>query len=232
MVIYLFFRQRSDMPFFKKYGRFNIYMPSDFTVHGIDVSHHNSIINFGYVKKMNVDGIKLRFVFIKATEGTSFSDALFNRNWKEAKKYAIHRGAYHFFRPGVSGKAQAKFFIRKVKLQPGDLPPVLDIEQFGNSNVEDFQKQVEICLNELENYYDAKPMIYASVSFYKKYLGDSFDQYPLWIAHYTKRSMPQINRDWAFWQHSERGTVDGINTRVDFNVFNGDSAMLARLLVK
>ena len=26
---------------------------------------------------------------------------------------------------------------------------------------------------------------------------------------------------WRFWQHSDRGQVDGINGPVDFNVFNG-----------
>ena len=36
---------------------------------------------------------------------------------------------------------------------------------------------------------------------------------------------------WHFWQHSDRGNVNGINEKVDFNVFNGDSLALRKLCI-
>ncbi len=36
-----------------------------------------------------------------------------------------------------------------------------------------------------------------------------------------KRGPDNDGMAWRFWQHSDRGQVDGINGPVDFNVFNG-----------
>jgi lysozyme len=69
------------------------------------------------------------------------------------------------------------------------------------------------------------------VDFYKQYLKDDFDQYTLWVAHYLQKERPRIYRDWTFWQHSEGGRVNGILTRVDFDVFNGDSVEFKKLLL-
>jgi lysozyme len=54
----------------------------------------------------------------------------------------------------------------------------------------------------------------------------------LWAAHYLEKDRPRIRRRWIFWQHSEKGRVNGIGMPVDFNVFNGDSADFENLLIK
>jgi lysozyme len=69
------------------------------------------------------------------------------------------------------------------------------------------------------------------VDFYRQYLKDDFDGYPLWVAHYLQKERPRIYRDWLFWQHSEGGRVNGILSRVDFDVFNGDSTDFKKLLI-
>jgi lysozyme len=51
------------------------------------------------------------------------------------------------------------------------------------------------------------------------------------VAHYLQPHQPRIKRQWTFWQHSEKGRVNGIISRVDFNVFNGDSTEFRLLLV-
>ncbi len=45
------------------------------------------------------------------------------------KENKIMRGAYHYYRPNENSIEQANLFIKTVKLQKGDLPPVLDIEK-------------------------------------------------------------------------------------------------------
>ncbi|MEX6691126.1 glycoside hydrolase family 25 protein [Danxiaibacter flavus] len=217
---------------FVHYDAFGIDMPVNYEIHGIDVSKYQGIIYWPSVVKMKVNDIKLGFVFIKATEGLGKVDAGFRRNWIKAKEAGITRGAYHFFLATKSGKAQAQNFINTVDLQPGDLPPVLDIEQLYNVPPEKMRAEIKAFLQMLEDAYKVKPIIYTYVSFYNKYLGDEFDDYPLWIAHYFEKDKPRIDKSWRFWQHSELGKVDGITHRVDFNVFKGDSTDFKNLLLK
>lgn len=94
------------------------------------------------------------------------------------------------------------------------------------------QKRAKEWLDKIEKHYQVKPIIYTNVEFYENYLKDSFADYPLWVAHYFVKNKPRIKRKWQFWQHNEKGRVDGINAFVDFNVFNGDSSDFKKLLIK
>jgi lysozyme len=118
---------------------------------------------------------------------------------------------------------QAQNFIKRVELESGDLPPVLDVEQRNGSTVSQLKAEVKKWLETIENYYGVVPIIYTNVDFYNNYLGPEFDKYPLWVAHYYEEQQPRIKRNWAFWQHNDQGNVNGITSKVDFNVFNGDS---------
>ncbi|MFV0607039.1 MAG: glycoside hydrolase family 25 protein [Niabella sp.] len=217
---------------FIKYEAFGIEIPDGYDMHGIDVSRYQQSIGWKQVQEMNVGNISIDFAFIKATEGETLTDPYFKRNWKEAQKANVTRGVYHFFSPTGDAIKQAQFFIKQVKLQPGDLPPVLDIETIGTVPVLVLQAKAKIWLQMVESYYGVKPIIYTNADFYNKYLGEDFDEYPLWVAHYYEKHKPRINRNWNFWQHNDRGNVDGISAKVDFNVFNGDSLDFAHLLIK
>jgi lysozyme len=181
---------------------------------------------------MEVKKVKIKFAFIKATEGIGRIDENFRRNWFNAQKAGVARGAYHFFISSKSGKAQAENFIETVRLQKGDLPPVLDIEQTNGASITDLQQRVSDWLQMVEKKYRVKPVIYTNADFYKTFLSGRFDDYPLWVAHYLVKDKPRISRNWTFWQHNETGHVNGINSFVDFNVFNGDSTAFLNMLVK
>lgn len=217
---------------FARYAAFGIDLPLNYEIHGIDVSRYQSFIHWPAVKNMEVQDVRIGFSFIKATEGVGRVDRQFKRNWRKAEEVKMPKGAYHFFLPGKSGKEQAENFIRVVKLKTGDLPPVLDIEQLYGVKPATMRKEIKQWLEEVEDHYQVKPIIYTSVSFYENYLGEDFDNYPLWIAHYKERNQPRIKRSWVFWQHNEEGRVNGITSKVDFNVFNGDSADFEDLLIK
>jgi lysozyme len=220
-----------DEPEFVTYPEFGIPIPSGYQIHGIDVSKYQNRIGWEAVQKMNVSGLKLHFAFIKASEGISNVDGYFKRNWKKAKEAGMVRGAYHFFIASKDGRTQAEHFIRQVKLESGDLPPVLDVEQNFGRSAEQVRKEVKKWLEITEAYYGVRPIIYTYVVFYEKYLRGYFDDYPLWVAHYLQPNQPRIERSWSFWQHSEKGRVNGITSKVDFNVFNGDSTSFRALLV-
>jgi lysozyme len=181
---------------------------------------------------MQVENIRIGFAFIKATEGVDKVDEQFSRNWLGAEEAGIPKGAYHFFIAGKSGKAQANNFIEIAKLKPGDLPPVLDVEQTNNISQDKLNHQIVDWLKQVESYYNIKPIIYTNIDFYNKYLREDFDDYPVWIAHYLQPDKPRIDHQWIFWQHSEKGRIDGIKTPVDFNVFAGDSTDFQNLLLQ
>lgn len=228
-IIYLWQHSRDTK--FVTYREFGIPMPTHYGIHGIDVSRYQQRISWSAVRNMNVEGIQLDFAFIKATEGSTRVDPYFRRNWQKAKQAGIVRGAYHFFVPGKDGKLQADNFIRTVDLNPGDLPPVLDIEQLGRGGAALLKPELKEWLREIETHYGVKPIIYTNADFYTRNLGSEFDSYPLWVAHYLQQHQPRIRRKWDFWQHSEKGRVNGILSRVDFNVFNGDTIEFKSLLL-
>ena len=214
------------------YPAFGIYIPRGYSIHGIDVSHYQRSINWSNVKEMQVNNMKIGFVFIKATEGVGKIDENFRRNWLGAKEEKIPKGAYHYFIAGKSGNEQAQNFIDIVKLGKGDLPPVLDVEQANGVAANVIRNEVRTWLEKIQHYYKVKPIIYTNIDFYNNYLDGPFDEYLFWVAHYLQPVKPRIKRNWIFWQHNERGHVNGIRPTVDFNVFAGDSSDFRELLIR
>jgi lysozyme len=216
---------------FTHYPEFGIAIPESYSIHGIDVSKYQDMVAWEEVKAMKVKEIQLEFAFIKATEGIGNTDPQYGRNWKKAKACGMTCGAYHFFIGSKDGRMQAENFIHRVDLEPGDLPPVLDLEQLNGSTTAELKKEAKRWLETVETYYKTKPIIYTNVDFYNRNLGSEFDDYPLWVAHYYQPDQPRINRGWVFWQHSQEGRVNGILSKVDFNVFNGDSLEFKNMLI-
>ena len=216
---------------FVRYPAFGISIPENYLIHGIDVSKYQQTISWDAVKEMKVKDVQLGFVFIKATEGIENTDPQFKRNWKKSKQAGMVRGAYHFFLATKDGREQADNFISSVNLEKGDLPPVVDIEQTYGVNQAVLKKELKEWLDIIEYYYGVKPIIYTNVDFYSRCLGKEFNAYPLWAAHYYQYDTPRIERNWDFWQHSEEGRVNGILSKVDFNVFNGDSIQFRNILM-
>ena len=204
-----------------RYRAFGIYIPKNYQVHGIDVSRYQRSINWNLVSAMRVDSIAIDFSFIKATEGENRVDPFFSRNWNAVKQTRIVRGAYHYFRARQDAVAQANAFIRQVRLQPGDLPPVLDIEELDGVSPTRMVDGVRKWIKRIEEHYGVRPIIYAGSTFYTNYLEDHFSEEPVWVAHYYESFAPRLGRSWMFWQHNDRGRVDGISHPVDFNVFSG-----------
>ena len=188
-----------------------------FDVHGIDVSHYQSRINWDTIVSQ-----KISFAFVKATEGEGFSDSLFCNNWSDIKRVGIKRGAYHFFRPGISVYKQAQNFIDKVTLEEGDLPPVLDVEVADGVTDQEVIENIRTWLEVIEYHYQVRPIIYTNLKFFNRYINNNFDGYLFWIARYNTRKPYLGNgQKWQFWQYGNRGQLKGIDGFVDFNVFHG-----------
>ncbi len=207
--------------------------PGGFTVHGIDISHHQGTVDWELLRnEARIDSFPVSFVFMKATEGTDMVDRQFERNFSQARRYGIMRGAYHFYRPLSPAKQQAEHFIRRVKLEPGDLPPVLDVEvKPDGMSAEAFRQGILEWLVRVEQHYGVKPILYTYHSFRQQYMNDSvFNLYPYWIAHYYVDSV-RYRGPWAFWQHRDNGQLSGIGENVDLDVFRGSFQELQQLAI-
>ena len=228
---YVFFRPyfyRFRPCFNHKY--YDVCMPAGHSVYGIDVSRHQGDIDWETLKKGNHPDAPISFVYVKASEGSDFKDKKFEENFENARKHGFMRGAYHYFSTTSSGVSQANLFISMVKLQPGDLPPVLDIEE-KPKNKKKYIDEVKIWLKKVEEHYGVKPIVYASSKYKKKYLDDPFfKEYPSWVAHYY---IPELTdgEEWLMWQCTDIGVMPGIKEKVDINIFNGTEKQLKELLL-
>lgn len=201
-------------------------------VHGVDISHYQGDINWSKLSQAVYENSTINFVFMKATEGGDYVDDTFQQNFAAARDCGLVRGAYHFYQPSVPAELQVASFIRQVKLLPGDLPPVLDVEVLGEGGVGELQRGVKVWLKRVEEHYGVKPIIYASHSFKEDYLNDPFfDDYPYWIAHYYVDSL-KYKGPWRFWQHTDMGILDGVNGHVDLDVFNGNLEELMQMTIR
>lgn len=206
--------------------------PEGYEIRGIDISHHQGEIDWELLRNAMIEKCPLRFILIKATEGTSIVDSRFKDNFAQAKEYGFIRGAYHFWSNKSSAREQAYFFLDNVALSDGDLPPVLDIENKPKDvSVEDFQRDVLTWLHIVEDKYHVKPIIYTYYKFKMNYLdAPVFDDYPYWIAHYYVDKV-EYPGEWKFWQHTDAGRLPGINGYVDFNIYNGSYYDLRKLTI-
>ncbi|WP_219635425.1 GH25 family lysozyme [Nocardioides ungokensis] len=203
---------------------------------GPDVSSHQHphghSIDWGRVKSGGSD-----FAFVKATEGRTYTNPYFARDYASLAAHDIVRGAYHFARPGGGGtnaRAQARYFVRTAGslTGAGELPPVLDLETTGGLRPTALISWTRAYLREVQLLTGRKPIVYTYPSFWRTAMADThaFTSYPLWIATYTGPA--QLIGGWhryLFWQHTDHASIAGIPTAVDGNVFAGTRAQLLRL---
>lgn len=206
--------------------------PDGYDIRGIDISHYQGNIDWEQLKNAMIMGCPLRFVIIKSTEGSTRLDENFRENFNQARDFGFIRGVYHFWSNKSTAREQAYFFLDKVHLTEGDLPPVLDIEHKpADKSVEDFQRDVLTWLHIVEDRYHVKPIIYTYYKFKEQYLSAPvFDDYPYWIAHYYVDKV-QYKGKWKFWQHTDAGKLPGIKGYVDFNIYNGSYYDLRQLCI-
>lgn len=198
-------------------------------VFGFDVSHYQGKIQWNSIER-NAADYPMQFVFIRATAGKNVTDYEFKRNWKQAKANGFIRGAYHYYRPNENSLKQAKNFIKNVKLQKGDLPPVLDIEQLPRKqSIDSLKVGLKRWLDKVEGHYGIKPIIYSGESYYTDFLKKEFTDYKLWIANYSFFE-EEIREEWQFWQFTDKASLKGIDGNVDVNIYNGSREDLLKLV--
>ena len=211
----------------------NQYLAAGYSVRGVDVSHYQGEIDWEHFKDQGIE-----FAFIKATEGSSFVDEKFAENCEGARAAGLCAGAYHFFSFDSPPASQAEHFIAIGAALSGSLPPVVDIEYYGDKRENPPEKasvvsRLRELLEALEREYGVKPVIYTTYAVYNKYIRNQFLEYPLWIRN-VYYPPGDIGRQWTFWQYSDTGALGGTSGEekfVDLNVFRESRESLMEMLI-
>ncbi|HKX85527.1 MAG TPA: GH25 family lysozyme [Flavobacterium sp.] len=205
------------------------------TITGIDISHFQGD-EIDYLTKK---GTQLEFVICKATEGITYTDPDFKNNWNMIKQQGFVRGAYHFYHCADDPTQQANNYLAAIgNLSSTDFPPIVDFEENSidqGCSKSTIQKNLLQFLTILEQKTGKKPILYTDTNIGNSEINDpSFANYPLWIADYNPGNTPTVpsvwkNVSWTLWQKTESYSLDTYTN--DFDVFNGDSAAFAKVIL-
>ena len=191
---------------------------------GVDISSYQANIDMNKLKEQNI-----KFIYIKATEGSKKKDDKFDANWENAQNAELLSGAYHFFSYDSEGRTQAENFIKTLgKDINGRLLPAVDVEYYGDKeqnppNKEDVVRELKIFLKMVEDEYGVRPIIYTRTEVYNKYIKGEFDQYKKWISSFYTPLSWNYKDDWYIWQYLNRGELDGYTggeKYIDLNILN------------
>ncbi|MGW4289417.1 lysozyme [Streptomyces sp. NPDC004673] len=201
---------------------------------GHDVSSHQKRVDWWSAR-----GEGARFVYVKATESTTYRNPYFTGQYNGARRAGLIRGAYHFALPNrSSGAAQAAYFVRHGGGWRADgvtLPPALDIEYnpydkhhkcYGLSRKR-MVRWIRSFSDEVRRETGRRPVIYTTAHWWAACTGDSrafSGDHALWIASHGSSGpgrLPGGWRYWTFWQHGTKGRLPG-----DQDLFDGSATRL------
>ena len=173
------------------------------TLDGVDTSHHQS----GRIDLTAARNAGVRWWYVKATEGTTFTDSSYASRVRQARRAGIPVGAYHFARPDAGDAAEeARFFLSHTDLRAGDMLPMLDLESTEGLSRGALTTWVGTWVRTITSELTrkgiaGKPIIYTPFD-----LDDGFGCL-LWVARYSNDyRAPVIPTPWkraVIWQHSD-----------------------------
>ncbi|MBD1581986.1 glycoside hydrolase family 25 protein [Pseudoalteromonas sp. S16_S37] len=188
---------------------------ADFTqgTHGIDVSHDQGQVDW---QKVAQSGIK--FVYLKATDGITYTDPKYFQNLEGVKATNLAVGAYHFFEPEDDPQAQLDNFLNHIEGKSLSLTPMIDVELQRSQSAAQIKARLQQFLTALEQRTGCKPLIYSYGSFWQANIGVEFNDYPFWFAEYNQTMQPPAKlKNIQIWQYSQKGSVPGVDTPVDLD---------------
>jgi GH25 family lysozyme M1 (1,4-beta-N-acetylmuramidase) len=147
----------------------------------------------------------------------------FVRLWQGMKDCAILRGAYHFYSADHDPFKQAQNFLAALQGNPGDMPPMIDVEKGLVLKKRDCSKLLPNIVHfaeTVERGTGMTPIVYASHGFWNSSFQCSDDpagaaaisalaKYPLWVALYGDGPPLMFGgwTDWSIWQYSDKGKI-------------------------
>lgn len=211
-------------------------------IEGIDVSHWQGVINWPAVAATEAE-----FVFIKATDSEHINDIRFRVNGPGATAAGLTVGVYHYATPHAYDRAgatnlayddavaEAQWFVDRAGgyMQPGNLPPVLDIEDNEHLGKAVLTAWAKDFLDHVELLTGVRPIVYANTYWASTFLEANDLDTDLWIANWGVSSNPPTGSwdDFEFWQYTDSGSLGGLDP-LDRNRFYGTPDDLAAYTIQ
>ena len=201
--------------------------PSVRTRVGIDVSQYQGDVDWNAVARTDVDFVIARVGGRGYTVGAIYDDTKFDEYADGAARAGLQVGAYFFSQAVSVAEAQEEAYHVLDKLRGHEItgPVVFDWEVIGKREARTYGIETGVlcaaanafCKIIKDAGYD--PMIYITdYAGYVKYDLSEVMNYPLWYARYDVDA-PSFYYDFAMWQYSSKGSVDGIKGNVDMDIW-------------
>jgi GH25 family lysozyme M1 (1,4-beta-N-acetylmuramidase) len=197
---------------------------------GIDVSSNNHP-NGASINWSSVYGGGVTFAYVKATQGTGYTNPYFTSDMKGATDASIIAGAYDFANFNTtSAGSEANHFLSVAGpyVKEGYLRPALDMEGSTSMSASQVSSWVNTWANTVYNATGVLTVVYASESFAATYFNSTVTSHQFWDADYNGQNLytGQPNgwapfSTWTIWQVSSTGSVPGISGNVDLDAANG-----------
>lgn len=182
---------------------------------GIDVSHHQGVIDWDAVK-----GSGVKFAIVRVSYSTRRDDTQFERNISECERLGIPHGVYIYSLATSIDEAisEAEKVIGALNGRKLEMPVFYDLESERTRNCSSDVIQAiatSFCKKIEESGY--KTGIYANKNWFTNILkGEYFDKCLKWVAQYNDK-LTYSAENIMMWQYSSDGAVNGIKGRVDMN---------------
>ncbi len=208
----------------------------------IDISHWQGEMDWDVFMQSDAEGCIIRAGSCNAVTGIPYTDYKYEQNMTAVDSFTEVIGTYWYWRANHDPIEQADYYADLLKFKPWNLPPVADVEAWGNVNMSTMQSRLKKFVDRLQFRTGYKPIIYTRTTFWNPYVGNPSwaKDHDLWIARYNSAitgpwsdgwGKPYSWDNWVFWQYSADGNglgriygVDGDD--IDLDYFNGTSAEL------
>lgn len=191
---------------------------------GIDVSKWNKEIDWDKVKEAGVEFAIIRVGYRGATTGALIEDPYFETNIKGAIRAGIPVGVYFFTQAvntveAVEEASMVTALCRDYKIS---YPVFIDVEGLGGSGRADgLDVETRTAVSKAFCATMESAGYRAGVYSSRNWLNDMLDMnelrdYIVWLAEY--RDVPIYQGYYHMWQYTSKGSVDGIEGNVDFNL--------------
>ena len=172
---------------------------------------------------------RIGFAYLKATEGSTFTDPRFLTGARAARSAGLRVGGYHYFSLCSPGAPQAEHFARVLDSAPArSMPPAIDLELLGNCSDPpprpELLDEVRAFIDVVERRTGQQVVVYAYPEFEARYRFAAALDRRQWVRRIG--STPPT-RDWCIWQKDDQAIIDGISGPADLNVMAPDDSSLS-----
>lgn len=213
---------------------------------GIDISYWQNDVDWDALKATGIDYVILRAAYYPYRSSSPKADPRFEEYYAEARRVGLDVGCYIYSMASdvETAREEAAYMAELLRGKKFEYPIYFDFEDPSLEGVET-ETLMEMCLAFCQDMTDAGyfPGVYTNNRWLINYWNEEqlTTLYDLWYARYplddygltlfpygTWNYYPWYVGQYAMWQYTEYGTIDGIEDRVDLNLCYKDYPSLIK----